>query len=74
MFKKITFFLLLFIFANANVQAQANGSREDLQKEEQSIRKELDELNRLLEQTKKNKKIPWDNWRSFEIKLKKERL
>ena len=57
MFKKITFFLLLFIFANVNVQAQANGSREDLQKEEQSIRKELDELNRLLEQTKKNKNL-----------------
>ena len=36
--------------------AQSNESREDLQKEEQSIRKELNELNLLLEQTKKNKK------------------
>jgi septal ring factor EnvC (AmiA/AmiB activator) len=46
----------LLIFVNAGVQAQSNASREDLQKEEQSIRKELDDLNRLLEQTKKNKK------------------
>ena len=36
--------------------AQDNLSREDLQKETQAIRKELDELNLLLEQTKKNKK------------------
>lgn len=57
MFKKIILFVLLLIFTNANVQGQANGSREDLQKEEQSIRKELDELNRLLEQTKKIKKV-----------------
>ena len=42
------------IFLTAS--AQANLSREELQKQEQSIRKELDELNQLLEQTKKNKK------------------
>jgi septal ring factor EnvC (AmiA/AmiB activator) len=36
--------------------AQDNLSREDLQKETQSIRKEIDELNLLLQQTKKNKK------------------
>jgi len=56
MFKKIILFVFLLIFVNAGVQAQSNASREDLQKEEQSIRKELDDLNRLLEQTKKNKK------------------
>jgi len=71
MFKKITFFLLLFIFANVNVQAQANGSREDLQKEEQSIRKELDELNRLLEQTKKNKKNSLGQLAVIRDKIKK---
>lgn len=36
--------------------AQTNASREDLQKQEQSLRRELDELNQLLEQTKRNKK------------------
>jgi septal ring factor EnvC (AmiA/AmiB activator) len=41
---------------NSPLDAQTNASREDLQKQEQSLRKELDELNRLLEQTKKNKK------------------
>jgi peptidoglycan hydrolase CwlO-like protein len=39
-----------------NASAQANLSREELQKQEQSIRRELEDLNRLLEQTKKNKK------------------
>jgi septal ring factor EnvC (AmiA/AmiB activator) len=38
------------------VLAQDNLSRDDLQKETQAIRKEIDELNILLEQTKKNKK------------------
>lgn len=36
--------------------AQNGNSREDLQKQAQSLQKELDELNNLLEQTKKNKK------------------
>ncbi|MEI7589242.1 MAG: peptidoglycan DD-metalloendopeptidase family protein [Chitinophagia bacterium] len=36
--------------------AQDNLSRDDLQKESQAIRKEIDELNLLLVQTKKNKK------------------
>ena len=53
MFKKIILAVVLLLFINANLQSQSNGSREDLQKEEQSIRKELDELNQLLEQTKK---------------------
>lgn len=39
-----------------NLNAQSNASREDLQKQEQSLRRELDELNQLLEQTKRNKK------------------
>ncbi|MDP4619090.1 MAG: peptidoglycan DD-metalloendopeptidase family protein [Sediminibacterium sp.] len=71
MFKKIILFVLLLIFANANVQAQANGSREDLQKEEQSIRKELDDLNRLLEQTKKNKKSSLGKWAVIRDKIRK---
>ena len=71
MFKKIILFVLLLIFANANIQAQANGSREDLQKEEQSIRKELDDLNRLLEQTKKNKKSSLGQLAVIRDKIKK---
>ena len=56
MFKKaalILFFVMAIVF---DTRAQSNLSREDLQKQEQSIRRELDELNQLLEQTKKNKK------------------
>ncbi|MFN5253356.1 MAG: murein hydrolase activator EnvC family protein [Chitinophagaceae bacterium] len=56
MIKRIIALLLFCIVLNVPIDAQTNASREDLQKQEQSLRKELDELNRLLEQTKKNKK------------------
>jgi murein hydrolase activator len=56
MIKKIIALLLFCFVLNSSLDAQTNASREDLQKQEQSLRKELDELNRLLEQTKKNKK------------------
>ena len=56
MFKKKILLLLLLVVIFTGVNAQANASREDLQKQEQSIRKELEELNQLLEQTKRNKK------------------
>ncbi len=56
MFKKKILLLLLLVALCTGVNAQANASREDLQKQEQSIRKELEELNQLLEQTKRNKK------------------
>jgi septal ring factor EnvC (AmiA/AmiB activator) len=56
MIKRIIALLLFCIVLNSPIDAQTNASREDLQKQEQSLRKELDELNRLLEQTKKNKK------------------
>lgn len=56
MIKNIIALLLLCFILNTTLVAQTNPSREDLQKQEQSLRKELDELNRLLEQTKKNKK------------------
>jgi septal ring factor EnvC (AmiA/AmiB activator) len=56
MIKRIIGLLIVcFVWSNS-VQAQANASREDLQKQEQSLRRELDELNQLLEQTKRNKK------------------
>ena len=56
MIKRIIALLLFCFVLNSSLDAQTNVSREDLQKQEQSLRKELDELNRLLEQTKKNKK------------------
>ena len=51
---KATLFIIMLtsvVFA----QAQTNASREDLQKEEQTLRKELDELNNLKNQIQKNK-------------------
>jgi murein hydrolase activator len=51
--------LLLIVFLGSMstlALAQDNLSRDDLQKESQAIRKEIDELNLLLVQTKKNKK------------------
>lgn len=56
MIKKIIGLLIVcFVWTNS-IQAQTNPSREDLQKQEQSLRRELDELNQLLDQTKRNKK------------------
>ena len=48
--------LIVCLAFSINLNAQSNASREDLQKQEQSLRRELDELNQLLEQTKRNKK------------------
>jgi septal ring factor EnvC (AmiA/AmiB activator) len=56
MIKKIIALLLVCFVLIGTIDAQTNPSREELQKQEQSLRKELDELNRLLEQTKNNKK------------------
>ena len=56
MIKKFTLILIFIVAVALNATAQSNMSREDLQKQEQSIRRELDELNQLLEQTKRNKK------------------
>lgn len=57
MIKKWSILICLFFacFLN-NAIAQNGNSREDLQKQAQSLQKELDALNNLLEQTKKNKK------------------
>jgi len=56
MIKRVTLLLILVSMSLMRVTAQENLSREDLQKQTQSIRREIDELNQMLEQTKKNKK------------------
>ena len=56
MFKKSFIFILLFISLGIMAHAQTNPSREELQKQEHSLRKELDELNELKNQIQKNKK------------------
>ena len=53
--QKILFSFLLFCFLGITVQAQQ--TREELQKQEQDLKKELEELNKLLSTTKENKKI-----------------
>jgi septal ring factor EnvC (AmiA/AmiB activator) len=57
MIKKWLIFICIFLacFFN-NAIAQNGNSRDDLQKQAQSLQRELDDLNRLLDQTKKNKK------------------
>lgn len=52
---RLSLFILMFFFFG-NSFAQNTASRDELQKQEQSLRKELDDLNKLLEQTKNNKK------------------
>jgi septal ring factor EnvC (AmiA/AmiB activator) len=56
MTKRATILLILLSIVFLRVDAQENLSREDLQKQTQSIRKEIEELNQMLDQTKKNKK------------------
>ena len=51
---KATLFIIM-LTAVVFAQAQTNATREDLQKEEQALRKELDELNNLKNQIQKNK-------------------
>ena len=57
MIKKWSIFICIILACFLNEAIAQNGnSREELQKQSQSLQKELDELNRLLDQTKKNKK------------------
>lgn len=56
MIKRLSLIWIVCCIAVIPVFAQENLTREDLQKQTQSIRKEIDELNQMLEQTKKNKK------------------
>ena len=57
MLKKWTILICIYLACCFNhAIAQNGGSRDDLQKQAQTLQKELDALNNLLEQTKKNKK------------------
>ena len=56
MTKRGAILLLLLISLFGRSVAQTNPSRDELQKQEQSLRKELDELNELKNQIQKNKK------------------
>ena len=57
MLKKWTILICICVACCFNhAIAQNGGSRDDLQKQAQTLQKELDALNNLLEQTKKNKK------------------
>ncbi len=56
-----------------HASAQANDSREDLQKQEQTLRKELEELNQLLEKTKKNKKNSLGQLEAIRSKISKRK-
>jgi len=73
MIKRALFILFTMVVLGLQASAQANSSREDLQKQEQTLRKELDELNQLLEQTKKNKKNSLGQLEAIRSKISKRK-
>lgn len=73
MIKKTLFIVLSMGLFFSNVAAQTNVSRDDLQKQEQNLRKEIDELNQLLEQTKKNKKNSLGQLEAIRSKIAKRK-
>jgi septal ring factor EnvC (AmiA/AmiB activator) len=73
MIKRALFILFLMGIFSMQASAQASDSREDLQKQEQTLRKELDELNQLLEKTKKNKKNSLGQLEAIRSKIAKRK-
>ena len=73
MIKRALFILFSLGVFSMHAAAQANTSRDDLQKQEQTLRKELDELNQLLEQTKKNKKNSLGQLEAIRSKISKRK-
>ena len=73
MIKKTLFIVLSMGLFFSNVAAQTNASRDDLQKQEQNLRKEIDELNQLLEQTKRNKKNSLGQLEAIRSKIAKRK-
>ena len=73
MIKRALFILFSTVVLSMQASAQAGDSREDLQKQEQTLRKELDELNQLLEKTKKNKKNSLGQLEAIRSKISKRK-
>ena len=73
MIKRALFILFSIVMLSMHASAQANDSREDLQKQEQTLRKELEELNQLLEKTKKNKKNSLGQLEAIRSKISKRK-
>ena len=73
MIKRALFILFSTVVLSMHASAQASDSREDLQKQEQTLRKELDELNQLLEKTKKNKKNSLGQLEAIRSKISKRK-
>ena len=73
MIKRALFILFSIALLSVHASAQANDSREDLQKQEQTLRKELEELNQLLEKTKKNKKNSLGQLEAIRSKISKRK-
>ena len=73
MIKRALFILFSIAMLFMHASAQANDSREDLQKQEQTLRKELEELNQLLEKTKKNKKNSLGQLEAIRSKISKRK-
>ena len=73
MIKRALFILFSTAMLSMHASAQANDSREDLQKQEQTLRKELEELNQLLEKTKKNKKNSLGQLEAIRSKISKRK-
>ena len=73
MIKRALFILFSTVVLSMQASAQASDSREDLQKQEQTLRKELDELNQLLEKTKKNKKNSLGQLEAIRSKISKRK-
>jgi septal ring factor EnvC (AmiA/AmiB activator) len=73
MIKRVLLILFSTVVLSMQASAQASDSREDLQKQEQTLRKELDELNQLLEKTKKNKKNSLGQLEAIRSKISKRK-
>ena len=73
MIKRALFILFSIVVLSMHASAQASDSREDLQKQEQTLRKELEELNQLLEKTKKNKKNSLGQLEAIRSKISKRK-
>ena len=73
MIKRALFILFSTVVLSMQASAQASDSREDLQKQEQTLRKELEERNQLLEKTKKNKKNSLGQLEAIRSKISKRK-